>query len=105
MYSEVDLPALLLRPKAGKRSMVRLTEAVIRQKAEHHDGILADLEEISLHQLEIERIENIGTLCRKLQILYLQNNIIPKIENIHHLKDLRYLNLALNNITKIEGLG
>ncbi len=26
------------------------------------------------------------------------------MENLHHLKDLGYLNLALNNITKIDGL-
>jgi protein TilB len=84
--------------------MSRLTEELIRRKAEHHDGILADLEEVSLHQLELERIEVVGTLCRKLKILYLQNNIIPKIENLHHLKQLQYLNLALNNVTKIEGL-
>ena len=84
--------------------MVKITRELIRKKAEHHDGIIADLEEISLHQLEIERIEVIGTVCRKLRILYLQNNIIPKIEGITHLKDLEYLNVALNNITKIEGL-
>ncbi len=83
---------------------MKLTEVSIRKRAEHNDGILADIEEISLHQLEIERIEVIGSLCRKLQILYFQNNIISKIENLHHLKDLRYLNLTLNNITIIEGL-
>ncbi len=52
-------------------------------------GILADITELSLHQLEIERLETVGTLCRKLQILYLQNNIIGKMEGLHHLKDLR----------------
>jgi protein TilB len=36
--------------------------------------------------------------------LYLQNNIISRMENLFHLKDLVYLNLALNNITAIEGL-
>lgn len=46
----------------------------------------------------------ISSMCRKIQILYLQNNIIERIENLVHLKDLRYLNLALNNITRIEGL-
>ena len=76
-----------------------------------------------------QRIEVIGRLCKKLKILYLQNNIIPKIgnlgatslavhetgrlilwlppltsENLEHMKDLEYLNLALNNVTKIEGL-
>jgi protein TilB len=43
-------------------------------------------------------------MCRKIQILYLQNNIIERMENLSHLKDLRYLNLALNNIKVIEGL-
>jgi protein TilB len=84
--------------------MSRITEELIRRKAEHHDGLISDLEEISLHQLEIERIEVIGVLCRKLKILYLQNNIIPRIEGLSHCKDLRYLNLALNNVTLIEGL-
>ena len=83
---------------------MRLTAELIRKKSEHNEGVLEDLEEITLHQLELERIEVIGDRCRKLQILYLQNNIIPVIENLHHLKDLRYLNLALNNVTKIEGL-
>jgi len=39
-----------------------------------------------------------------LKILYLQNNIINKMENLHHMKDLEYLNLALNNVEVIEGL-
>ena len=83
---------------------MRLTEDLIRKKSEHNDGVLEDLEEVSLHQLEIERLENLGA-CKKLRIVYLQNNIIPRIENLHHCKDLRYLNLALNNILRIEGLG
>ena len=83
--------------------MPRLTHDLIRKKSEHNDGILADLEEVSLHQLEIEKIEAIGD-CKKLRILYLQNNIIKKIENVHKLKDLDYLNLALNCIERIEGL-
>lgn len=66
--------------------------------------MISTLEEISLHQEELEKIEIIGTLCRKLRILYLQNNIIDKMEDLTHLKELRYLNLALNNISKIEGL-
>jgi protein TilB len=63
------------------------------------------MEEISLHQEELEGInEVLGMTCRKLKILYLQNNLIPKMENLYHLKDLEYLNLALNNVQKIEGL-
>jgi protein TilB len=66
--------------------------------------MLSTLEEISLHQEELTRIECVGTICRKLKILLLQNNIINKMENLHHLKQLEYLNLALNNIGKVEGL-
>ena len=74
-------------------------------RSEHNEGIISTLEEISLHQEELESInEVLGSTCRKLKILYLQNNIIPKMENLYHLKELRYLNLALNNIKKIEGL-
>lgn len=82
-----------------------ITRKLLRKRAEHNEGIITTLEEISLHQEELENInEVLGLTCKKLKILYLQNNIIPKIENLNHLKDLEYLNLALNNITKIEGL-
>ena len=84
--------------------MVRLTEALIRKKSEHHDGLLPELEELALHQLELERIEGLGAL-RKLRILYLQNNVIARIEGLGHARELRYLNLALNNIRRVEGLG
>jgi protein TilB len=84
--------------------MVVITKDLIIKKAEHHDGLLGDLEELSLHQLNIEKIEVIGTLCKKLQILYLQNNIIQKMEGLSHLHELKYLNMALNNIVRIEGL-
>lgn len=85
--------------------MPRITVELLRKRSEHNEGIISTLEEISLHQEELEKIEVIGTLCRKLRILYLQNNIIEKIEDLTHMKDLRYLNLALNNISRIEGLG
>ncbi|OWY93763.1 hypothetical protein PHMEG_00036717, partial [Phytophthora megakarya] len=89
--------------------MPRITVELLRKRAEHNECIISTLEEItleeiSLHQEELEKIEVIGTLCRKLRILYLQNNIIDKIEDLTHMKELRYLNLALNNISKIEGL-
>ena len=47
--------------------MVRLTHNLIRKKSEHNEGTMSDLEEISLHQLEIEKIENLD--CKKLKIL------------------------------------
>mmetsp|Transcript_89451 Transcript_89451/g.186887 ORF Transcript_89451/g.186887 Transcript_89451/m.186887 type:complete len:428 (+) Transcript_89451:399-1682(+) len=84
--------------------MPRLTEELIRKRAEHNEGVLADLEEVALHQQELEKIENVEACCRHIKILLLQNNIIPKMEGLNKLKELEYLNLALNNISKIEGI-
>ncbi|XP_006830906.1 PREDICTED: protein tilB homolog [Chrysochloris asiatica] len=80
------------------------TEDLIRRNAEHNDCVIFSLEELSLHQQEIEKLEHIDKWCRELRILYLQNNLIGKIENVSKLKKLQYLNLALNNIEKIENL-
>ncbi|KAF4743224.1 hypothetical protein FOZ63_033977 [Perkinsus olseni] len=85
--------------------MPPLTEELIRKRAEHNEGILADLEEIALHQEEIETIEKcLGKRCRRIKILLLQNNVIGRLENLNKLKELEYLNVAVNNIEKIEGL-
>ena len=84
--------------------MVRITTELLKKRAEHNEGILSTLQEITLHQYNIEKIELIQENCKHLKILYLQNNLIEKIENLYKLKELQYLNLALNNITKIEGL-
>lgn len=50
------------------------------------------------------RIEHLDRWCKRLKILYLQNNLIPRVENVARLKELQYLNLALNNVEKIENL-
>ena len=84
--------------------MVFITEELIRKRAEHNEMMLSTLEEVSLHQQEIEKIEHIDKWCRELKILYLQSNLIPKLENLSHLKKLEYINLALNNVEIIEGL-
>ena len=85
--------------------MPHITRKLLRKRSEHNEGIITTLEELTLHQEELEGINDVlGATCRKLKILYLQNNLIWKIENLHHLKDLEYLNLALNNISAVEGL-
>ncbi|NWS39689.1 TILB protein, partial [Probosciger aterrimus] len=81
-----------------------VTEDLVRRRAEHNDCEIFSLEEISLHQQEIEKLEYLDKWCRDLKILYLQNNLIPKIENVGKLKKLEYLNVALNNIERIENL-
>lgn len=52
---------------------------MIRKRAEHNDSEIGTLEEVSLHQQNIEKIEHIERWCRNLKILYLQNNLIPRI--------------------------
>ena len=84
--------------------MVRITVDLIRKRAEHNEGRLSTLKEVSLHQQNIERIEGIGNWCKELEILYLQNNVISRLEKLNKLKDLTYLNVAINNISYIRGL-
>lgn len=85
--------------------MVIIDEAMLRKRAEHNDKNLSSLEEVSLHQSNIEGISRcVGNLCPLLKILYLQNNLIPRLENLKRLKSLVYLNVAVNNIRYIEGL-
>ncbi|OXB54200.1 hypothetical protein ASZ78_002521 [Callipepla squamata] len=81
-----------------------VTEDLVRRRAEHNNCEIFSLEEISLHQQEIEKLEHLDKWCRDLKILYLQNNLIPKIENVGKLKKLEYLNVALNNVERIENL-
>lgn len=82
-----------------------ITRALLRKRSEHNEGIISTMQELTLHQEELENInEVLGLTCRKLKILMLQNNIIGRMENLVHLKELEYLNLALNNVRKIEGL-
>nr|XP_034173042.1 protein tilB homolog isoform X1 [Osmia lignaria] len=84
--------------------MTRITLELIRKRSEHNEGEISTLEEIALHQENIEKIELIDKTCRHLKILLLQNNLVSRIENLSRLKELEYLNLALNNIEAIENL-
>lgn len=59
--------------------LLSVTEDLIRRNAEHNECVIFSLEELSLHQQEIERLEHVDRWCRDLKILYLQNNLIGKI--------------------------
>jgi len=54
--------------------------------------------------MDIEKIANLDVYCRHLKILYLQNNLIEKMEGLTKLKELEYVNLAVNSISLIEGI-
>lgn len=97
--------SFLLFENENQITFILVTEKLIRKKSEHNDLIISTLTEITLHQENIEKIENIQNWCRDLTILLLQNNLISKIENLHKLKKLEYLNLAINNVEVIENLG
>lgn len=56
-----------------------VTEDMVRRRAEHNNCEIFSLEELSLHQQDIERLEHLDRWCRELRILYLQNNLIPRI--------------------------
>ena len=84
--------------------MVEITQDLLRKRAEHNEGMLSTLEEVSLHQQNIKEIRNLDVYCRHLKILYLQNNLIEDMSGLHKLKELEYLNLAVNSIAKIEGI-
>ncbi|GFS87479.1 protein tilB homolog [Nephila pilipes] len=84
--------------------MATITEDLLRKCAEHNECEIFSLEEISLHQRNIKKIEHIDRWCRDLKILYLHSNLISKIENLSRLKKLEYVNFTLNNLTRIENL-
>jgi hypothetical protein len=73
-------------PNADALMFTRITESLIRKRAEHNEGMVSTLEELALHQQNIGKIELLGQLCPKLKIVYLQNNLIGKLENLHKLK-------------------
>ncbi|XP_045416981.1 dynein axonemal assembly factor 11 isoform X2 [Lemur catta] len=80
--------------------MGRITEDLIRRNAEHNDCIIFSLEELSLHQQEIEKLEHIDKWCRDLKILYLQNNLIGKIG----CERLTKLDLTVNFIGELSSI-
>ncbi|KAL7469736.1 hypothetical protein ACHAXS_009997 [Conticribra weissflogii] len=86
-----------------------ITLPLLRKRSEHNDGLVSNLEELALHQEELQAIGPIlGRTCGKtLKILLLPNNVIDRMDprDLKLLKRLEYLNLALNNVRKIEGVG
>ena len=59
--------------------MVFITEDLVRKRAEHNELEIGSLEEISLHQLDIEKIEHLDKWCKKLKILYLHVSMLAKL--------------------------
>jgi len=85
-----------------------ITLDLIRKRSEHNECLVSTLEEIALHQEELECIGPIlGRTCGKtLRILLLQNNVIDRLDpqDVRPFRSLEYLNVALNNISVVEGV-
>lgn len=86
-----------------------ITLDLLRKRSEHNENLVSTLEELALHQEELEAIGPVlGRTCGKtLRILLLQNNVISLMDfaELRFFKKLEYINLALNNIQRVEGLG
>eukprot|EP00063_Salmo_salar_P019737 XP_013994572.1 PREDICTED: protein tilB homolog isoform X3 [Salmo salar] len=80
--------------------MVLITEDMVRRRAEHNNCEILSLEEVSLHQQDIEKIEHIDKWCRDLKILYLQNNLIPRIG----CESLQKLDLTVNFVGQLSSV-
>jgi protein TilB len=60
-------------------NLILVTVDLVRKRSEHNEGEISTLEEISLHQANIDMIEGLDKWCRDLKILLLQSNLISKI--------------------------
>ncbi|KAJ8878015.1 hypothetical protein PR048_022478 [Dryococelus australis] len=87
-----------------KHGCFAVSEMLVRRRSEHNDGEIGSLEELSLAQERLGKIEHLQNWCSGLRILLLQDNLIPAIENVGRLKRLEYLNLALNCVERVDGL-
>lgn len=71
--------------------MPRLTLPLLTKGAELNDCALVEAVEVDLHGKGLEAIELVGSVCRRLRVLHLQNNLIPRIQQLHRLKARRSL--------------
>ncbi|XP_076063602.1 touch insensitive larva B [Oratosquilla oratoria] len=82
-----------------------LTLDQLRRRAEHNEGELSTLEEVALHQLGLEGVDQLHRWCPRLKILLLQGNLLADLGPIGRLRELEYLNVALNNLESLGDLG
>lgn len=84
-----------------------VTEELVRKKSEHNECVIGTLEELSLHQEDVEKIEYLHNWCKGLQILYLQSNLISKIGKLSiylHCENCLciFLSISFNAVTSLN---
>eukprot|EP00835_Amoeboradix_gromovi_P001742 NODE_86_length_22163_cov_0.379442.p5 type:complete len:401 gc:universal NODE_86_length_22163_cov_0.379442:94-1296(+) len=84
-------------------SHIMLTVNLIKRRSEHFDGELGKLEEITLHQFDLENIDILPKICPRLKLLYLQGNQLTQLPvlRLHYLDTLL---LQMNNMQDVYGL-
>jgi len=64
----------------GEPAIKSITEELLRKRAEHNEGMLSSLQEIALHQQDLGGInKTLAKFCPELEIVLMQNNLIPRI--------------------------
>lgn len=58
---------------------ISVTETLVRKRTEHNEGQIGTVEELSLHQQDIIKIDYLQNWCKNLKILFLQSNVISRI--------------------------
>jgi Leucine-rich repeat (LRR) protein len=96
-------PTLMLssRSVTPKDEDVRMAKSI---KAEEQAEKLLKLTHIHLDRENIVMIDNLAEYLGPITNLYLQHNLIERIENLEFLTNLKFLVLSNNRIKKIENL-
>lgn len=78
-----------------------ITQEMIRRRSEHNECVLYTMEELVLQEESIERIDKtLGILCPHLKILYMPNNLIPRLR-----KDFSFGSVFIRESAQIKRVG
>ncbi|RNA22986.1 leucine-rich repeat-containing 46 [Brachionus plicatilis] len=80
------------------------TDQVNDDKVEIKANQLLKLTQIHLDRENIDEIDNLVEYLGDIRNLYLQHNLIRKIENLEFFKNLKFLVLSNNKIERVENL-
>lgn len=92
------------------RNLTNKTDSNISEDSKQEDNIeikankLLQLTHIHLDRENIDEIDNLVEYLGDITNLYLQHNLIKKIENLDFFLNLKFLTLSHNQISRIENL-
>ncbi len=104
LISTKSNPTILLSSRSTLKDDDDDLKAARSAKAEKQADMLFKLTHIHLDRENIFEIDNLAEYLGPITNLYLQHNLIRKIENLEFLTNLKFLVLSNNQIEKIENL-